>query len=263
MRRPARRSCRPAIEAGIGLAALSFFGCARVDGADRKQTVHVAVASNFAAVHDDLVRLFEASSDYRVVASYGSTGKLYAQIREGAPFDVFLAADAERPRLLEDERRAAAGTRLVYATGRLALYAPGRDVATRGLDALRRDAFEHIALADPGLAPYGAAAREVLIGAGLWQALLPRMVRGENIAQALHFVESGGAELGFVALAQVQARPSAQVWIVPESLHAPIAQEAVLLATATGHAGARAYLQFLASDAARARIAQAGYDAAR
>lgn len=217
------------------------------------ETVNVAVASNFIAVAEELAAGYEAESGHRVALSFGATGQLYTQITQGAPFGVFLAADTERPAKAVAEGLAVEESFFVYAEGQLALYGVG---AENGEAALRSD-FTKIAIADPGVAPYGRAAAETLTALGLYQTLLPKLVKGENIAQALQFVETGNAELGFVAASQVTGKPNQ--WLVPDALHEPISQGAVLLKTSAGSEAAEGFLAFLRSDAAVAVIEAAGY----
>lgn len=219
------------------------------------QSANVAVAANFTAVAEALERAFEAKGEHQLELSFGATGQLYTQITQAAPFAVFLAADIERPERAIAEGLAVEGSFFVYAEGRLALYGPGRDLGD-GEMALRGD-FEKLAIADPGTAPYGAAAVETLKALGLYDAIVPRLVIGENISQTLQFVESGNAELGFVAASQVMGK--ADAWLVPEQLHAPIAQGAVLLKNGQDNAAAVAFLAFLRSDEAVALIEAAGY----
>ena len=222
-------------------------------------TVSVAVASNFARTHQRLARRFTEETGVPVRTSTGSSGRLFAQIANGAPYDLFLSADAERPRRLEEEGRAVPGTRFTYAVGRLALYGPGLDSVRSGGGDLRDGAFERLAIANPRLAPYGSAARRVLDRLGLREAVAGRTLLAENVGQALQYVASGGAELGFVALAHVRDRPSSAYWTVPDTLHDPIRQDAVLLRRAASHSGARAYREFLAGEAAAEIIRDAGY----
>ena len=236
------------------LAALALFVAARASG----ESVHVAVATNFAATCRDIGNAFRAATHHDLVISAGSSGKLAAQIANGAPFEVFLSADAARPAELEAARHAVAGTRFPYALGRLVLWSARPDFVA-GEATLRGGAFHHLAIANPELAPYGAAARDVLQHLRLWDRLAPKLVRGEDVGQVFHFVASGNAELGFVALSQVVAREGGSQWRVPASYHAPIEQQAVLLPPGLGDPAARAFLAFLRSDAARARIEAAGY----
>jgi molybdate transport system substrate-binding protein len=222
--------------------------------------VHVAVAQNFAGTLQELSRSFSAATGHSVVPSAASTGKLYAQIENGAPFEVFLSADSERPRLLEERGLAVGGSRFSYALGRLVLWSAQPDLVDPAGAVLDQTGWRHLAIANPKLAPYGAAAREALIKQGLWDRVQDRLVQGEDIAQAFQFVATGNAELGFVALAQLAgADRGGSRWLVPESLHAPIEQQAVLLARAKDDTAARAFLDFLRAPEARARIAQAGY----
>ena len=221
--------------------------------------VRIAVATNFAATMSALIERFEALTGHRVRASSGSTGSHYAQIRNGAPFDVFFAADDERPRLLEEEGLAVPGSRFRYAVGRLALWSMRPGYVDENGRVLESGNFRFLAIANPELAPYGAAARDVLLARGLWDALQSRLVRGQDIGQAYQFVATGNAELGFVAWAQL-ARQAPQIqgsyWLVPESLHEPIAQEAVLLKDVPA---ARAFVEFLQSPQARDIIRSHGY----
>ena len=210
-----------------------------------------------------IARAFEKSSGHEAVLVFGSTGKLYAQIANGAPFDLFLAADAETPARLEQEDGALPGGRFTYATGKLVLWsAKANFVDDRG-EILKKGSFRHIALAQPRLAPYGAAAVEVIEKLGLTGALRPKFVQGENIAQTHQFISTGNAELGFVALSQVYRDGkivAGSAWIVPSDLHAPIRQDAAILARAANNPAARALAQFLKGAAARAIIEAHGYE---
>ncbi len=239
-----------------------FFGVALAAPALAAE-VSVAVASNFAAPMQKIAAAFEKDTGHKAVLAFGSTGKFHAQITNGAPFQVLLAADDETPQRLEREGFAMAGTRFTYAIGRLALWSrlPGR-VDDKG-DVLRVGGFAHIALANPKIAPYGAAAAEVLNGLGLTATLTPKFVLGENIAQTYQFVASGNAELGFVALSQVYLDgklAAGSAWVVPATLHAPIRQDAVLLRAGKDSAAAAALLAYLRGDKARALIRASGYD---
>jgi molybdate transport system substrate-binding protein len=236
------------------LAALLLLGAARAGA----ESVHVAVATNFAATCRAIGDAFTAESKLAVLISEGSTGKLTAQIANGAPFEVFLSADAERPARLEAERHAVPATRFVYALGRLSLWSARAEFVT-GEATLGRDDFRHLAIANPALAPYGAAARDVLQRLQLWDRLAPKLVRGEDVGQAYHFVATGNAELGFVALAQIAGHHEGSRWVVPAELYAPIEQQAVLLPPGRDDAAARAFLAFLQSEPARALIEAAGY----
>lgn len=245
------------------LAAVA--GCGDRGGVQRASvrapadTVRVAVAGNFAAVQDSLARRFTDSTGIAVVSIVGSTGVLYAQITHGAPYDILLAADTLRPAQLEARGLAVPGTRFTYATGRLALYAPGLGHPVDSPRRLADRSIRHIAVADSATAPYGAAAMQVLARWGVADELAPRIVRGESIVQAFQFVAGGAAEAGFVALSQVVGLRGAAYYVVPDSLHDPIAQDAALLSPAVGSDAARSYLGFLKSETARSLIEAAGY----
>ncbi len=222
--------------------------------------IHVAVASNFSGAMRAISARFEAQTGHRVILSSGSTGKHYAQIRNGAPFDAFFAADEQRPKLLEQAGLGVAGSRFTYARGRLVLWSPRAGYVDPAGDVLRGE-FRHLAVANPRLAPYGRAARETLLALGLWEAVAPRLVRGESVAQTLQFVASGNAELGFVAYAQIRqprGAVSGSYWDIPQSLYTPIIQQAVLL---SDDAEARALLAYIKSRPARRIIAAYGYAA--
>jgi molybdate transport system substrate-binding protein len=227
--------------------------------AGRGDEIRVAVATNFATTMDDLVARFEASSEHNVVVSTGSTGAHYAQIKNGAPFDLFFAADVERPALLEAEGVALPGSRFTYAVGRVALWSPRAGFVDAEGRVLETAGFRHIAIANPDLAPYGAAARQVLERRGLWEALRDRIVQGQDIGQTYSFVYSGNAELGFVAYSQIVrggAPIEGSVWLVPAEMHTPIEQQVVLLKDAPA---AQTFLDFVKSPDARAIIRSFGY----
>lgn len=229
---------------------------ALLTGAARADTVNVAVAANFTAVAEELAPLFRARTGHEVTYSFGATGQLYTQITQGAPFAVLLAADDERPARAVDDGFGVEDTVFTYAIGTLALYSTVLDLAD-GRAVLEAGAFDKLAIADPTTAPYGRAATEVIAALGLTQAITPRLVTGENIAQTLQFVETGNAELGFVAASQVVGK--ARVWSVPADLYQPIRQDAVLLKAGEANPAAAAFLEFLRSDAAVAVIEAAGY----
>ncbi len=225
--------------------------------------VQVAVAANFSAPMQRIAADFEQATGHQAKLAFGSTGKFYAQIRHGAPFDVLLAADDETPAKLEKEGMAVAGSRFTYSIGQLALWSAKPGYVDDKGEVLKQGAFKHLAIASPKLAPYGAAAVETLNRLGLQAALQPKFVQGENIAQTFQFVSTGNAELGFVALSQVieggkLKRGSA--WIVPPGLHAPIRQDAVVLARGRDNPAALALMKYLKQDQARAIIKAYGYD---
>lgn len=224
--------------------------------------VQVAVAANFTAPMQKIAADFEKATGHKAQLAFGATGKFYAQIKNGAPFEVLLAANDETPARLEKEGMAVAGTRFTYAIGQLALWSAKPGVVDGKGDVLKKGAFEHLAIANPRLAPYGAAAVETLNKLGLLGALQPKFVQGENIAQTFQFVGTGNAELGFVALSQVfedGKLKSGSAWIVPSSLHAPIRQDAVVLEKGKDNPAAAALMKYLRSDAARAIIQSYGY----
>jgi len=225
--------------------------------------ITVAVASNFNPAMQDIAARFEIESGQPVRVSSASTGKLYAQITHGAPFDVLLAADAERPQLLEASGHGLAGSRVTYAIGHLVLWS--RDPTLAGADCrgqLEKLGQRRVAIANPDTAPYGTAARETLISLDLWARVQPQLVTGENIAQTLHFVSSGNASLGFIAGTQsLDSRlPEATcTWPVPPELHRPIEQQAILLKRAVENSVAADFMDFLTGSAGREIIEHHGY----
>jgi len=224
--------------------------------------VSVAVAANFTAPAQKIAAAFEQDTGHTAVLAFGATGKFYAQIKNGAPFQVLLAADGATPVRLEKEGLALAGSRFTYATGRLVLWSAQSGLVDDKGDVLRSANFAHIAIANPKLAPYGLAALETLGKLGLLEALQPRLVQGENIGQAYQFVATGNAALGFVALSQVMSEgriTQGSAWVIPAQWHTPIRQDAVLLATAKDNPAALAWVTFLKSDKARAIIRSFGY----
>ncbi|ERP94774.1 hypothetical protein Q666_07610 [Marinobacter sp. ES-1] len=238
----------------IGIALLVFQSAALAE------TATLAVAANFTGTMNRLAPLFEQQTGHQLRISYGSTGKLYAQIRHRAPFDAFMAADQERPQLLEQQGLAVAGTGFDYAEGRLALWSRTPDLFTDGTAWLARQP-ERLAIGNPKTAPYGIAAMEVLQNLGLAQALRPALVSGDSIAQTFQFVATGNAVAGFVALAQTRAwKEEGSLWLVPNDLHTPIRQQAVLLGHGEDNPAARAWMLFLASEPAQAIIREDGYD---
>lgn len=225
--------------------------------------VQVAVAANFTAPMKLIAADFEAESGHKAVLSFGATGKFYAQIVNGAPFDVFLAADDETPLRLEKEGAAVAGSRFTYATGKLVLWSALAGFVDGRGDVLKKGDFKKIAIASPKVAPYGAAAVETMTKLGLLTSLEARLVTGESIGQAFSFVSTGNAELGFVALSQVYQGgkiKSGSAWIVPDNLHSPIRQDAVLLTRAKDSQASRMLITFLTSEKAKAIVRSFGYE---
>jgi molybdate transport system substrate-binding protein len=223
--------------------------------------VKVAVASNFSAAIHAIQPEFEQATGHDMRISTGSTGKLYAQIRNGAPFGVFLAADTRRPRKLDEAGAVAEGGRFTYAQGRIALWSPDPE-GVDGPETLAKGDFQHLAIANPKTAPYGLAAKQTLKALGHWTDLQGRIVRGENIGQTHQFVSTQNADLGFVALSQISGpnQPAAgSRWLVPQERYDPIRQQAVLLADAEGNAAARALVDYLRGPEAAAVIRSFGY----
>lgn len=248
--------CRSVAHSLIVVLMVTFaFGHVSV----RADDLRVAVAANFAGVAQKLGRQFEMETGHDVTLVFGSTGKHYAQILNGAPFDIFLAADVEHPRLLEEQGKIIAGTRHTYAFGRIVLWSADDTLIDPEGAVLGRGQFHRLAIADPVLAPYGRAAREALVALGYWERLEARIVRGKNISQVFQFVSTGNAQLGIVAASQVLPDDSdrrGSLWIIPEALYAPIEQQVVLL---RDRPAGRAFLAFLASEAARAVMRTNGY----
>lgn len=223
------------------------------------ESIRVAVASNFNPAMRALVDQFEQQSGHEVTLISGSTGKIYAQIINGAPFDVFFAADVERPRQLEQDNLIQSGSRFTYAIGQVVLWSPDPDIIDDNACILNSDNFHHLAIANPRLAPYGQAARQILEAKGVWNTLQNRIVRGENIGQTFQFVKSGNAELGFVALSQLKhslTGDTGSQWWPPVDLYDPIEQQAVQL---SNKAAAADLLAFVQSAEARQLIQQHGY----
>ncbi len=251
--RPFSNTARLTRGIGFSLAMLVAFPAAAAEAT-------IAVAANFRSVLDQLEPAFEAETGHDLVVASGSTGKFYAQIVNGAPFDVFLSADRERPIRLEAAGTAITGSRFTYAVGRLAVWAPKETEI--GAEHLARNDFRRIALANPDLAPYGAAAQDVIVALDLDEATAKKRVLGENVAQAFSFVRTGNAEVGFVALSQILTLPVSErgaYWAPPGDHYSPINQDAVLLAHGAENPAAYAFLEFLKSEEARAIIEQAGY----
>lgn len=224
--------------------------------------VSVAVAADFLHTLEHLGTAFARTGAGRLAITPGSTGKLYAQIRAGAPFDILLSADTATPLRLVRDKLAVAASRFTYARGRLVLWSRSARRVDGSGRVLASGRFRHLAIADPDTAPYGAAARNVLRRLGLWQRLQPRIVSGEDVGQTFEFAASGNAALAFVALAQIKDPGHAaggSYWIVPQRLYPPINQQAVLLTRAAHNRAAAAFMRFLHGAAARTIIRQDGY----
>lgn len=241
----------------------SLIAVLTVVGTAHAGEVQVAVAANFAGPMEKLAAEFQRDTGHKAVVATGATGKFYAQIRNGAPFEVLLAADDDTPARLETENHVVAGSRFTYAVGRLVLWSARDGVVDAGGNVLKAGSYKHLAIANPKTAPYGAAAVAALRKLGLYETVQPRIVQGENIAQAWQFASTGNAELGFVAQAQVWRDgkfTAGSGWIVPASMHEPIRQDAALLAKGAGNPAAQALLQYLRTDKAKALIRSFGYE---
>lgn len=242
------------------LLAAACAALATVASADE---IDVAVAANFTAPMQQIAADFEKATGHHAKLAFGSTGKFYAQIRNGAPFQVLLAADDETPAKLEAEGTGVAGSRFTYAIGTLVLWSSKPDLVDAKGEVLTKGNFNKLSIANPKTAPYGAAAVEVLNALGIYAAVEPKLVQGESIAQAYQFVSTGNADLGFIARSQVTKDgklSGGSAWVVPAKLHAPIRQDAVLLAPGKDSAAAKALLAYLKSDAAKTVIRSYGYD---
>ncbi len=225
--------------------------------------VNVAVAANFTVPMQKIAAEFEKDTGHKAQLAFGATGKFYAQIKNGAPFEILLAADDETPAKLEKEGLAVSGSRFTYAIGQLVLWSAKPGYVDDKGEVLKQGTFEHLSIANPKLAPYGAAAIETLTQLGLLSSVESRFVQGENIAQTFQFVSTGNAELGFVAMSQVYEDgnlKSGSAWVVPAKLHSPIRQDAVILSNGKDNPAATALIQFLKTDKARAIIKSYGYD---
>ncbi|HKT53927.1 MAG TPA: molybdate ABC transporter substrate-binding protein [Caulobacteraceae bacterium] len=222
--------------------------------------LQVAVAANFTKPAKEIAAAFEAQTGDQVLLSFGASGQFYTQISQGAPFEVFLSADAERPAKAEQAGFGVPGTRFTYAIGRLVLFSTTSGLVDDRGAVLSAGRFEKISIADPATAPYGAAAVQTMQKLGLYDQLKPKIVQGVDITQAYQFAETGAAELGFVALSQVINEPGGSRWLVPAGDYAPIEQQAILLKTGAGDSAAKAFLAFLKGPKARAIIKRYGYE---
>ena len=244
---------RTVLAAVIGLIAASCFQ----QRADAGQT-NVAAAANFTEAAKEIATAFKAKTGHDVALSFGATGQLYTQITQSAPFEVFLAADEARPKKAVEDGFAAPESLFTYAIGKLVLWS--KDPALiKGQETLDKAAFAKLAYCNPVGAPYGAAAIETLKALRLYEKLQAKLVQGENISQAFQFVDTGNAELGFVALSQIARNSAGSRWIVPQNLYTPIRQDAVLLKKGADNAAATAFLAFLKGPEAHAIIEKYGY----
>ncbi|WP_411564629.1 molybdate ABC transporter substrate-binding protein [Pseudomonas shirazensis] len=224
--------------------------------------VQVAVAANFTAPIQAIAKDFEKDTGHKLVASFGATGQFYAQINNGAPFEVFLAADDSTPAKLEQEKQTVAGSRFTYAIGTLALWSAKPGYVDAQGEVLKTNDYKHLSIANPKTAPYGLAATQVLAKLNLTEATKGKLVEGQNITQAFQFVSTGNAELGFVALSQIYKDGKVEngsAWIVPSSLHDPIRQDAVILNKGKDNPAAKAFIDYLRGPKATAVIKSYGY----
>lgn len=244
----------------LNLLALMAALWTLVAGAAHAADTRVAVAANFSEPAKVIAAAFKAATGHTAILSFGSSGQFYAQMARGAPYDVFLSADADRPKKAEQEGLAVPGTRFTYAIGRLVLYSKTPGLVDAKGAVLARGKFRKVAIADPALAPYGAAAVQTMRKLGVYDRIRPKLVTGASITQAHQFVETGAAELGFVAYSQVINREGGSRWLAPASAHEPIAQQATLLFTGQNNAAAKAFLAYLKSPEAKVIIRRYGYD---
>lgn len=225
--------------------------------------VTVAVAANFSGPAQKIAAAFAAATGHKATVVVGSTGKFYAQIKSGAPFQILLSADDETPDRLAKEGAGVGSSQFTYATGRLVLWSRQAGLVDGKGDVLQGTAFNHLSIADPKVAPYGAAAMEVMNKLGVLSKVQGRLVQGENIGQAHQFVASGNAQLGFVALSQVMQDgkiSEGSAWVVPASMHTPLKQDAIILTPAKDNAAAQAFMAYLRSDASKTLIRGYGYE---
>lgn len=247
------------IFAALTAAALSA-SVVVLPGAAFSAETKIAVAANFTAAAKDIAKAFEAKTGHKAVLAFGSTGKLYMQIANGAPFEAFLAADQKRPQRGEAEGLAVPGSRFTYAKGKIVLFSTdARLVDDAGKVLGKPDAFAKLAITNPKTAPYGAAAVEAMEKLRLYAGVKAKLVQGDNLAQTYQFIVTKNAQLGFVAYSQVIKAEGGSKWMVPDNLYAPIRQDAVLLKTGENSEAAKAFLAFLKSDAARTILESYGY----
>lgn len=251
---------RPSRRRVLAAACVLVLGCTLPAAAPAREAkeVRLAVAANFTEPAKEIAAAFDKATGNRTVLSFGATGQFYAQISQGAPFEILIAADKATPAKAVTEGFAVAGTAFTYAVGKLVLYSKALDVAA-GETVLKEGRFAKLAIANPATAPYGAAAVATMKALGVYDVVQPKLVQGNNIGQAFQFVETANAELGFVALSQVVFAKEGSRWIVPATLHTVIAQDAVLLKPGTDSDAAKAFLAYLKGPASRAVIEKYGY----
>ncbi|QDP25358.1 molybdate ABC transporter substrate-binding protein [Bradyrhizobium cosmicum] len=236
---------------GIGLIFIA-------PGAAKAAQTNVAVAANFTEAAKEIAAAFRQKTGHEAVLSFGASGQFYTQITQGAPFQVFLSADDSRPKKLVEDGLAVPGSRFTYAIGKLVLWSKSPGVVN-GEETLKAASFAKLSICNPAAAPYGAAAVEAMKALKLYEALRPKLVEGATITQAYQFVETGNAEVGFVALSQLTGSDAGSRWVVPQDLYNPIRQDAVLLKNGAGNDAASAFIGFLHGPEARAIIEKYGY----
>lgn len=245
----------PSVRASVLIAAL-------FTGAAHAETISVAVASNFTAPMQKIAAQFEKDTGHKAELSFGATGKFYAQISNGAPFGILLAADDKTPAKIAQEGKGDAASRFTYSIGKLVLWSKQDGYVDANGEVLKTGKFQHVAIANPKLAPYGLAAEQTLTKLNLLDAIKPKFVQGENIGQTYQFAATGNAELGFVALSQVMEDgkiKAGSAWVVPAEMHEPILQDAIVLNNAKDNVAAKALMDYLKGDKARAIISAYGY----
>ncbi|MGZ8299660.1 MAG: molybdate ABC transporter substrate-binding protein [Rhodoplanes sp.] len=245
-------ACVLRLAVAIAIAAL-------VGGNAVAAETNVAVAANFTDAAKEIAAAFKQETGHEAVLSFGATGQLYAQITQDAPFQIMLSADDERPKKLVEDGLGVADSRFTYAIGKLVLWSKTKDFV-KGEETLRAGAFTKLSIANPTAAPYGAAAVETLKALKIYETLQPKIVQGNNIAQAFQFIDTGNAELGFIALSQLAGNPGGSRWLVPQPLYTPIRQDAVLLKKGAANEAATAFIAFLKGPEARAIIEKYGYE---
>lgn len=240
---------------------LCVFTSMTVTPASAEQAL-VAVAANFIPPFREIAIEFETTTGHTLRVAAGSSGNFYSQIKNGAPFDVFFSADTERPKLLEDEGLGVKDSRFTYAIGRLVLWSPST-ILVKGEETLRSKTFKRLAMANPKTAPYGVAAMQTMKKLELWENVQPRIVQGESLGQTMGFIESGNAQLGFVALSQVldpKIKGQGSRWDVPAHLHEPITQDVIVLMKGKDNQAAKALMEFIGGPQARKIIERYGYE---
>jgi molybdate transport system substrate-binding protein len=239
-------------------AALGLFAALAISAQAMAGQTNIAVAANFTDAAKEIAAAFKAKTGHEAVLSFGATGALYTQITQAAPFEVLLSADAEHPKKAIDGGLGVADSRFTYAIGKLVLWSKNPDLV-KGEETLKSGGFTKLSIANPALAPYGAAAIETLKALKLDEAVQPKIVQGNNIAQTFQFIDTGNAELGFIALSQLTGKSDGSRWIVPQTLYKPIRQDAVLLKKGASNEAATAFMTFIKGAEARAIIEKFGY----